>query len=379
LAFFTEVVKRTAKLVAHWQCVGFCHGVLNTDNMSILGLTIDYGPFGFMDRFDPEFICNASDDGGRYTYAKQPAICKWNLKKLAEALDEAVPAQETKAIVDEVYDDAFQQHYGKLITGKLGFLASDVADAGLVETLLDVMHKTGADFTNTFRILGELPYPGDETAFSAAKAEVRRKLMDQCCSVEELKKGLKPLMEPRQFQMLLMMAQNQPMFLAMLGMEGKLKAEIDRREKLEQMDDLTSEEKRQKDEELWTDWLNQYQEKLEEDFKKVSDRLNTKDANAERLKVTTSSNPRFILRNWVAQTAISKAEEGDFGEVRNVLDLLQRPFDGQATLQQPSSAAAVTDETPVAEPPPTVGRFQSCGGLAYDGRPPEWSEELRVT
>ncbi len=85
-AFFREVVKRTAELVAHWQCVGWCHGVLNTDNMSIVGVTIDYGPYGFMDFYNPDYICNGSDDGGRYSYAKQPEMCKWNCGKFAEAI-----------------------------------------------------------------------------------------------------------------------------------------------------------------------------------------------------------------------------------------------------------------------------------------------------
>lgn len=75
--FFKEVVRRTAETAAHWQCVGFCHGVLNTDNMSILGLTIDYGPFGFLDLYDPNFICNGSDHDGRYKYSAQPEVCKW--------------------------------------------------------------------------------------------------------------------------------------------------------------------------------------------------------------------------------------------------------------------------------------------------------------
>ncbi|EER06170.1 hypothetical protein Pmar_PMAR028451, partial [Perkinsus marinus ATCC 50983] len=84
--FFQAVVERTAKLVAKWQCVGFCHGVLNTDNMSIVGDTIDYGPFGFIEAFQRDYICNTSDTGGRYTYEAQPKICLWNCTKLAESL-----------------------------------------------------------------------------------------------------------------------------------------------------------------------------------------------------------------------------------------------------------------------------------------------------
>jgi uncharacterized protein YdiU (UPF0061 family) len=85
-AFLEQVSERTAAMVAQWQAVGFCHGVMNTDNMSILGLTIDYGPFGFLDAFDPGHICNHSDDQGRYAWARQPNVGFWNLHALAQAL-----------------------------------------------------------------------------------------------------------------------------------------------------------------------------------------------------------------------------------------------------------------------------------------------------
>ena len=88
---FEELVSRTAKTVAYWQCCGFCHGVLNTDNMSILGLTIDYGPYGFMEHFDPKHICNHSDNKGRYRYEAQPEICEENLMMLADAIDPIIP------------------------------------------------------------------------------------------------------------------------------------------------------------------------------------------------------------------------------------------------------------------------------------------------
>lgn len=86
VAAFGEMVSRTAQLVACWMCHGFCHGVLNTDNMSILGLTLDYGPFGFMETYDPEYVCNTSDHTGRYAYHRQPEACKWNCERLAEVL-----------------------------------------------------------------------------------------------------------------------------------------------------------------------------------------------------------------------------------------------------------------------------------------------------
>lgn len=94
--FYKEVVRRTARLVALWQCYGYCHGVLNTDNMSILGLTIDYGPYAFMEHFNPEFICNYSDKEGRYSYENQPKMVKWNCKKLGEALHPFVNEEQSK-------------------------------------------------------------------------------------------------------------------------------------------------------------------------------------------------------------------------------------------------------------------------------------------
>ncbi len=119
--FLENVVERTAKLVAEWQCCGFVHGVLNTDNMSILGLTIDYGPFGFLERYNPNFIFNGSDTGGRYTYKNQPDICEWNLNKLAEALDNVMPLNKSKQIIRDRYQKEFRKCYLEKMRKKLGF------------------------------------------------------------------------------------------------------------------------------------------------------------------------------------------------------------------------------------------------------------------
>ena len=278
-----------------------------------------------MERFDPDFICNASDDGGRYTYANQPKICKWNLGKFAEAISAAVPVDETKEIIDEIYDETFSKCYRGLMAKKLGVVELDLENADatsqfdeLVTSLFETMKQTGADFTNTFRVLGELPYPSaaSGSAYPAAKETVLRDLLSQCCTLDELKKNLRPTMDPRQLQMLLMMAQSQPMFLAMMGMEGKLKAELDRREKLQEMQHLTSESKTEKDRELWTTWLDKYEAVLKQQMEMLLKKGTTLEAAEDtRKQIMTSSNPRFILRNWVAQNAISKAEEGDYEEV----------------------------------------------------------------
>ena len=108
---YCEITKRTAKLVALWQCYGFMHGVLNTDNMSILGLTIDYGPFGWMDFFNQGHICNHSDQGGRYSYENQPSICEWNLMKLADAFKHAADFTKMSTYCKENYDKLYNECY----------------------------------------------------------------------------------------------------------------------------------------------------------------------------------------------------------------------------------------------------------------------------
>ncbi len=98
--FFEEVVSSTAKMVALWQSVGYVHGVMNTDNMSILGLTIDYGPFGFMEHYNPRLVSNHSDDQARYCYEEQPSVAKWNLRRLAGALDPILPIEESTICIE---------------------------------------------------------------------------------------------------------------------------------------------------------------------------------------------------------------------------------------------------------------------------------------
>lgn len=153
---FEETCKRTAKLAALWQLYGFCHGVLNTDNMSILGLTIDYGPFGFMEHFNPKHICNHSDNEGRYRYEAQPDICLWNLIKLAEALDPIVSLKHSKSFAEKVYWEVYNQEYNTKLNKKLGLIDSDVLSDDIKSKFWEIMNKYGGDFTNTFRDLSSL-------------------------------------------------------------------------------------------------------------------------------------------------------------------------------------------------------------------------------
>jgi uncharacterized protein YdiU (UPF0061 family) len=151
-AWLGEVVERTARLVAQWQAAGFCHGVMNTDNMSILGLTLDYGPFGFLDGFDWGHICNHSDESGRYAYGAQPRIAHWNLVCLAQSLLSLMPQEEAEAALDR-YADVFNEAYIAAMRAKLGLAAAHAGDAELVGDLLGLMHESRTDYPIFFRAL----------------------------------------------------------------------------------------------------------------------------------------------------------------------------------------------------------------------------------
>ena len=151
--FLTEVVIRTAHLMAKWQAVGFAHGVMNTDNMSILGVTLDYGPFGFLDDYDPGFICNHSDHGGRYAFHRQPDIGHWNLHALAQALLPLMTEEQAKEAL-AAYEPALVAHYTDLMRQKLGLEEWRPEDGDLLTGLLEIMQAGHVDYTRTFRSLG---------------------------------------------------------------------------------------------------------------------------------------------------------------------------------------------------------------------------------
>ncbi|GCC33996.1 hypothetical protein chiPu_0012469 [Chiloscyllium punctatum] len=366
-AFFRELTKRTARLVAEWQCVGFCHGVLNTDNMSIVGLTIDYGPFGFMDRFDPDYICNGSDNRGRYAYNRQPEICKWNLSKLAEALVPELPLEDSQSIIEEEYNTVFEQHYLQKMRKKLGLLRCEKAeDKELVSELLHVFQTTGADFTNTFRLLSEFPVPGVSTHFTLE--EFLEKLIAQCASLEELKLASKPRMDPRQLSMLLALSQSSSQLFDLLGNKEEITRELNRIELFSELEEMTNEELLSKHRKAWTDWLQKYRSRLEAEAKDVD----VADLNTERVKVMNSNNPKFILRNYIAQNAITAAENGDFSEVRQVLKLLEHPYNEEPCVDN------VVQEAPAEATTTTCGSL-SNERMPYHSKPPDWARKLLVT
>jgi uncharacterized protein YdiU (UPF0061 family) len=156
-ALLAAVSARTALLMAQWQAVGFCHGVMNTDNMSILGLTIDYGPFQFLDAFDPGRICNHSDTLGRYAFNRQPQVAYWNLFCLAQALAPLIEDQELALQALEPYKAKFSDKFARQMLAKLGLtstpqtISSD--DLGLIETLLQLLAKERVDYNIFWRRL----------------------------------------------------------------------------------------------------------------------------------------------------------------------------------------------------------------------------------
>ncbi|MBV8500410.1 MAG: YdiU family protein [Paucibacter sp.] len=159
LALAEKVARQTAELIAAWQAVGFCHGVMNTDNMSMLGLTLDYGPFGFMDSFNPGHICNHSDERGRYAYANQPNVGFWNLHALAQALLPLVPgepeaASEKMLAAIGIYREVYAPAEAARWRAKLGLTTERAEDAELINDWLGLLAGERVDFTLAHRRLG---------------------------------------------------------------------------------------------------------------------------------------------------------------------------------------------------------------------------------
>ncbi|TNC80975.1 MAG: YdiU family protein [Oleiphilus sp.] len=178
---FLIICKRTAEMIAKWQCVGFAHGVMNTDNMSILGETFDYGPFGFQDAFQAGYICNHSDTQGRYAFDRQPAIGQWNLSVLAQAMS---PIVERDALVAglEHYNETFNQQYLKGMLDKLGLSQADAgehseADQNLVMEALTLMQENRLDYTRFFRAISE-------NDIASQNAQDLSELRDHCVNIK---------------------------------------------------------------------------------------------------------------------------------------------------------------------------------------------------
>lgn len=168
LAMLEAVIARQAALIAHWQHLGFVHGVMNTDNMLLCGETVDYGPCAFIEGFHPDVVFSSIDHAGRYAYRNQPGIAHWNLARLAETLVPLIADDKERAIelaraAIETFPGLFSEAHAKGLASKLGLSAIDGDDATLVEDLFDVMAQQRLDFTLTFRYLSGLPAPDAET------------------------------------------------------------------------------------------------------------------------------------------------------------------------------------------------------------------------
>ena len=153
LGMLNIVVLRTAALLAHWQSVGFCHGVMNTDNMSLLGLTIDYGPFQFLDGFDPAHICNHSDHQGRYAFARQPQVAFWNLYCLGQALLPLTLDQDATVKVLEQFKTAYPLQLDQRMAGKMGLTQVKAGDHALIDAVFKLLATERTDYTIFWRRL----------------------------------------------------------------------------------------------------------------------------------------------------------------------------------------------------------------------------------
>lgn len=420
LAWYEEVIRRTARLVADWMCVGWCHGVLNTDNMSVMGLTIDYGPFAFLDRYDSGYICNGSDDGGRYAFKEQPEICKWNCGKLAEAIQAALPLSLSQPKL-AIFDTEYQSYYTSKMRRKLGLLratpAEDAADEKLIQVLFDVMETTGADFTNTFRTLNKVrfytnpdgtdisststpaPAPStttpDSTHSASVTAAALTSLLGQCSSISSLMRANAPKIPPQRLQMLIQAIQQDPSILEAIGADpGFIIREVDKFKRVAQLKEMTPKSKAELDTRAWQSWLAAYRSRLEREYRSCTDDKQRCDHERQRIQVMNQTNPRVILRNYMAQNAIEMAEHGDYSEVRRLVALLSQPFNDMPTTSSSSSTSASstamppvvsTDEGDMCMIPNATApssSSSSAGGLYKhedDQLPPDWAGELCVT
>ncbi|MGD9943543.1 MAG: YdiU family protein [Burkholderiaceae bacterium] len=299
LALLGDVVRRTAQLIARWQALGFCHGVMNTDNMSILGLTIDYGPFGFLDGFDAGHICNHSDEAGRYSYAMQPRIGEWNCWCLGQALMPIIAERGGSTDDAQAVLGGWQSEFGPALDAalraKLGLVERHDGDAALLDALFERLQADRVDFTLFFRNL----------------ASVRRANVSRADAAQA--NGL---------------GGNAPQADSSAG-----SAFPDPADGARACRDLVI------DRAAFDAWLARYRSRLALELQ----------PDEVRAAAMNRVNPKYVLRNHLAETAIRQARDGDFGEIRRLLKVLEHPYDEQPDAQ------------------------------AYAALPPDWAAGLEVS
>lgn len=257
---FREVTQRTLKMVIDWQRVGFVHGVMNTDNMSILGLTIDYGPYGWLEGYDPGWTPNTTDkETRRYRYGQQPGVALWNLAQLGNALfpliNEVEPLQE---ILDN-YKKEFSEKYSGMMRKKLGLKMDDVNDPKLIAELENNLQITETDMTIFFRSLAQIK---KETTYDES--------------------------------------------MTLIG------------DAFYQPDEIN-----QKINDQWQSWFHQYTHRLNQEYQSDDDRKTGMD----------QINPKYVLRNYMAQMAIDRADQGEYSLINELYQLFKNPYDEQPDKQ----------------------------------------------
>jgi len=257
-AWLMDVARRTAEMVIHWMRVGFVHGVMNTDNMSILGLTIDYGPYGWLEDYDPNWTPNTTDAmGKRYRYGAQPDVAAWNLRALLQAVLPLLGSVEEAQSVLDSYIGLVQTGLGRMMADKLGIDALEGEDdQALVNDLWVLLGQAETDMTIFHRALAQVPVTG---------------------ATDDALLG--------------------PLLAAHYSPDG-----------------LTPEHRA-----ATLAWVRRYTARVRQ--------VGIPDA--QRRAAMDAVNPKYVLRNYLAQQAIDKAEEGDFSLVHEVLDVMRHPYDEQ--------------------------------------------------
>uniref|UniRef100_A0A8C1ZHN7 Selenoprotein O n=1 Tax=Cyprinus carpio TaxID=7962 RepID=A0A8C1ZHN7_CYPCA len=341
-----------------------------------------YFIFFFFSSFDPDFICNASDTSGRYSYQAQPAICRWNLARLAEALVPDLPPDRAEQVLDE-YLPLYNGFYLSNMRKKLGLLMmEEPEDEMLITELMQTMHNTGADFTNTFRSLSQISCPTQQEGEDETEAikQATELLLQQCASLEELKAANRPTMDPRELAMLLSMAQSNPALFQMISDRKTVARQLERLSRLKELMDTTAEQLRAKQTEDWSCWIRKYRQRL---ARECESGIDVTDLQKERVHVMNNNNPYVVLRNYIAQNAIEAAENGDFSEVQRVLKVLEKPFSVQEGLEKPGwvgrgGAVDSGERDETGEQGNTSGA-EARVLVPYDSKPPMWANEICVT